>query len=847
MMKRLVADSRRDADTPGDKRARPDAAATIRRGLDETPARLSFIDRFNVRAAQYLTTKPPEAVQAIEEANERRKLKGEKAHKAQNVFALLDKMLKESTNGERRVEYTQSTGFRVYAGGASLQGLMRAIRHTLCADLMYDIDIVNAYPTLFVQLCERHGIATPCWTRYVDKRAECLEEVGGDRGSAKTIILSILFGRSISSAKYHCKTPAGKRLAEGLHAEAAAVYPELMAHYPALAEKGKKNALKKSSECPEKTFSEMGSCLRLVLEKAEFEVICACIVHMAEMGILDDGWLALIHDGFMVAIMALERVGIQIDDLLRNLEAEVLRKTGFKVHLVCKPMDEGIAVPDDWAPTEQDGILLEGGDLEAARIVMDKLGVGGDRPRIVYSDDCFYAKLEDGIWTNNKNEVDRFLYRQINNVPMLKTIGKGQTIVYSAEDSGVKHIRNAIKQCIPHTPNFYWHLIKQAAGKLCFRNGYWDYDRKAFVSGLHGVDTLVCIPWDYEEPDNTMRERMLEVEKRVLKAILGRDTGEVYRAWKHIHARALAGRKDKLSVTAIARRSAGKSKLEILLMTGCGPYVKVIQLDTLASDHTTGDGERDNVVFLQVELARIAVAQESQDEGSGRTNKARTLSGKKWKNFQSGADMTRARVIGQESRVVRISALLSVGANEMPLIQPNNAYEFNVLLRYPNTFVTAAEKSRRAFDGTLQLKDPSIDDFVEDPENGKALVHILIEAYRDAPFEFDDYPELKELRDNDLEMSEESRLAKYVHVTGVDSDMVLSGTLVSVLKDVGIRMSHNQLAGTLEPMMRSILKGAVPFAILRQRKEDGKRYFHGVRLVDPPQTADSGRAMGFAP
>ena len=88
--------------------------------------------------------------------------------KEKDVPKLLEKMLLASRDqGDGTclipVKYRESkkrreakiTGGRLYAeNGVSLQTVKKWVRHTLCHDLYHDVDMVNAHPTLLLQLLE---------------------------------------------------------------------------------------------------------------------------------------------------------------------------------------------------------------------------------------------------------------------------------------------------------------------------------------------------------------------------------------------------------------------------------------------------------------------------------------------------------------------------------------------------------------------------------------------------------------------------------------------------------------------------------------------------------------------
>ena len=83
---------------------------------------------------------------------------------------------------------------RVYPNKLMSQGIIRRkLRHFLCKDLYYDIDMVNAHPNILRCVCKKFGIACPYLQKYCSRRDEVLkyimEESGFDRDTTKSCII----------------------------------------------------------------------------------------------------------------------------------------------------------------------------------------------------------------------------------------------------------------------------------------------------------------------------------------------------------------------------------------------------------------------------------------------------------------------------------------------------------------------------------------------------------------------------------------------------------------------------------------------------------------------------------
>ena len=79
-----------------------------------------------------------------------RTTKARKLDKEGQLTLLKEYLARCNSNGEQLMDYQQRNNFGRYwiSENLGLQNMKRRIRHTLCKDLMYDIDMKNAHPTL---------------------------------------------------------------------------------------------------------------------------------------------------------------------------------------------------------------------------------------------------------------------------------------------------------------------------------------------------------------------------------------------------------------------------------------------------------------------------------------------------------------------------------------------------------------------------------------------------------------------------------------------------------------------------------------------------------------------------
>ena len=115
-------------------------------------------------------------------------------------------------NGDSKVVYDFSKGNkdgRLFSKTHSLQGLPRAVRHTISEDTMIDIDIKNCHPEIFKWYCKNNGIACDNLSYYIENRDNCLSDITNifqtmTKDDAKTSVLSLdsgdIMGKVLSNS-----------------------------------------------------------------------------------------------------------------------------------------------------------------------------------------------------------------------------------------------------------------------------------------------------------------------------------------------------------------------------------------------------------------------------------------------------------------------------------------------------------------------------------------------------------------------------------------------------------------------------------------------------------------------
>ncbi|CAC5381962.1 unnamed protein product [Mytilus coruscus] len=133
-----------------------------------------------------------------------RHINGQKIDKNGQLTLLKNCLEQVNEKGERLMNYYQINKFGRYwtEGDIGIQNMSRKIRHTLCQDFVYDIDMKNAHPTLLSWYCHDNGINCTGLDAYIANREEYMADwmmcTGNIRDEVKAHLLAIINRRKVN-------------------------------------------------------------------------------------------------------------------------------------------------------------------------------------------------------------------------------------------------------------------------------------------------------------------------------------------------------------------------------------------------------------------------------------------------------------------------------------------------------------------------------------------------------------------------------------------------------------------------------------------------------------------------
>ena len=257
---------------------------------------------------------------------------------------LLKKLRHDKGEYYLQTSYFSNSDFgRVYPTGCESLGQMRRpIRHFLCKDLYWDIDIINAHPTILLNLCEAWDYPHEQLKKYVKNRSDrikvMIKTTGMTRDSCKETFISIMNGGSIRASlkKGECKKDA----------EGNFISPQFIKLFESEMKiiqkliKAKVDDKLYDTLTEGKTFNKIGTFMGKYLQMWEetfLEYLFNCceaegIINMNVSNII------LAHDGAMVRKDAF--TDLKIEDFIEDVNTKLLEDTGFDIKFKSKDFDK---------------------------------------------------------------------------------------------------------------------------------------------------------------------------------------------------------------------------------------------------------------------------------------------------------------------------------------------------------------------------------------------------------------------------------------------------------------------------------------------------------------------------
>lgn len=615
---------------------------------------------------------------------------------------------------------------RLYAEeGLSYQSFWRQMRHTLAHDIYYDIDMVNAAPTMLEQYCKKNQIECKYLSMYVCNRDKWLGEImkryNINRFKAKNLIIRLLY-----LGEYKILKEDYKKNEDDINE----YEPEYKIQKVVNFSKELHNIadqicrieyeLKKEIETYKKNKSESK------IKKSLMSILCHvlendCMLHAVDFFKSKNYKVGVLcFDGFMI-----EKKDLGITTL-KDCSSYVQEKTGYKLIFENKKMDEIMEIPKETAFVKDD------------KEVQEKLFRLEGKDYFKYCQDVLYVFSET---TGKFEECSRD-----NETPLQYYISKHEKHFYiESPRSKFEQLKNYARDTILLKKIFPFVILaakddewldrtsSSSLRYLLFKNGIYNMDKKTFGPFDPTIVFHYKIYQDYTERNEENIKYAYDMTFKLICGDVGddghdltkvdlknKDTIPLSLPLRIALAKSLAGIKSKKFYLCPGKSNAGKSKLVDAITNCFGGFVQPFNAENLAyNDKGSQDQAQKNRWAYLIRYARLIFSNE--------VNMKATLNGNDIKKMSSGGDALVGRTHGKEevSFVPHFTPFCML--NDIPAIEP-----MDEALRLRLTYYEFKKQFTMGEieDPSYQIKaDPLLEEKMREKKFINGFTHLMLDAY----------------------------------------------------------------------------------------------------------------------
>lgn len=673
-------------------------------------------------------------------------------------------------------------------GSLSLQSLPRQIRHTIAKEFYYDIDIVNSQPSILFQYCKKNNIKTPKLKEYIDNRDKILNEIIEKnqitKEEAKILILKITNGGDYNKES-ECL------FLHNYHHEIKNIH-ELICKIPEnekYVKIGKKNSDKKNG------YNKNGSSVNVLLTDIENNILNCMIDCLKTKNIINKN-VVLVFDGLMILK---DDVKQPLEDIIKELQEYIKNKIDYDMKIILKEMNEDIIIKEEDIIEREitNNEIIAMSDNEASDILLEKLK---EKYKLCICDNKKYMKINN-IWTNDEQTIENTLikiclelnikqYKHCFDTkaiePTLEIDGNtyylNKFVTYSANYINAKNIIKTLYCKIEIDNDLNNKIYNSTLKKLCFNNGYYDFNQMKFINNFDNIETNIKINMDYpKRNDNDINS----IYEKILNPIFG---GELLQPFLHFIARVMAGEsQDKLWSICLGERDCGKGVISDLLSNTFQNYVCSINANSLKVDKNNGDEAKKLSWLYHAQYARVLLGNEIANNN--------IIDGNLIKKICSGGDKIQMRCNYTNEINIRIQGTLILFNNDMPKCEPADVFQKLVAFSLPSKFVDEITEEDEIKNPHYKLSDSNIKQFVNNKKICEAFIHIIIDSYQSKKVKLIENQQV--FIDNFKTDDEFDLFNKNFEITKNNDDRIKSSDIQEWIKKNNIPMSMAKISNYL--------------------------------------------------
>ena len=712
-------------------------------------------------------------------------------------------------------------------------------KSVLCSKIYYDLDVVNSHPIMLKSILDSYGIECDNINHYVMSRDLIIETYGLATGltrkDIKTLICRLFYGGSVKAfINERDDITEMPEFFTNLEEELKRVRTELL-NKPELLDYRIEARTRKSAN---KWDNEDGTALSLFLMTHECNVLMVMYNTLTK---INDKFIgALIHDGMHIDRKIADDYGI--DKLIEHTEKCIKHQTGFDLKLKIKKFE---TVP------KLEKMITVKTDKEAGDFVSDKL-----KNDYVICNERIFMRINN-VWSQNDKNIKRNLTKEIGNfdIWMEKENAKGEVdiVPLSKMCKGSKDILNFVEPT--EDDDFVDNLWTSNLGKLCFKNGYYNFKEGKLMDYDIDTHTTIKINRDFKPALKSVKQRVMDL---IFNPIFNNNQ-EQLKCWLNYIARGLAGCvEDKNWAVGMGERDCGKGVLVGLLENAFGEYCRSTNSENMLFKNNGTDSAKALSWLVPFEFRRLLLTNEITRDAEDKYR----INGNILKKLSSGGDRIEARVNHKDEINFKIQSRVCMFCNDLPPIEPSDAKETAYMFKYPSKFVAKDdprlgkpvmrqeyhiddnEDIIKHFDDdgnpiminitSFYLKDDEIKLWCKKPEVIDAFIEIIFDNYSDKV----DVPKCMKEEQSDFK-EDETDESKFYDLFAFDGDINYDANGLDWLSIsvIGMLLKKNKINASPQKYKNWLLKKGC--AKCKKTKKDGKRVASWINIqVDKGKKAE---------
>jgi len=422
---------------------------------------------------------------------------------------------------------------------------------------------------------------------------------------------------------------------------------------------------------------------------------------------------------------------------------------------------------------------------------------------VTISNGLKYVKIENK-WVSddnkaNEKEQQRLLLLRVHNSYIYYEKPTAAGPIFNPNYASLQSAKIIVEEMwlnVPSDDSFSDKLVLSCMGKMCFRNGIYDFVNKVFMTwdaeSARDVYTCVIISDDFRA------STMDNIKK--LRAILGSCLGpERVDDFLQKMSRDMSGNLwDKIWAVFVGDRNCGKGVIIRLLENSFKEYMGTMNAESLLLDksNTGSDPAKKLSWAYGLRHKRFIFSSELKMNECDSKNRA-VLDGNTIKKVSSGGDKLSGRQNYMNETTFFMEPHIGITCNDLNEVSPKDAEETRVVFRFPYKYCSPEEYRKREANGEnmdfIKLADDNIKTTVSEQWAIDAFRLLIFDAYlphKYVPSQIikDDMEIFSDEKDDDSKLIQQS-----FEYTGKKEDIILVSQMSVWIHDNNLNMTVKKL------------------------------------------------------